>query len=157
MRVPGHTGNSTQLLTVSGAQSTDRDADTHPGTSAWRSRFQVEEADPGLSLCSLENTCLPNRGPTAEGDPAALPAQPGNAACRGTSPRASPLEHFSFRCCILGMKEERNLLFLVTLIGCVFIFPLQLSSTARLTHACTGGGLFVLSRRLGQEPHVHGE
>ena len=76
-------GNPTQLLTASGARSTDGDADVRPGTSAQRSGLRVEEADPGLPLRSLENTRLPNRGPAAQGNPAAFPVQAGDAACRG--------------------------------------------------------------------------
>lgn len=98
----------------------------------------MEGADPGLLLRSLENTRLPKRGATSQRNPAVSPVQAGDAVCRGNSPPASPLGHFSFWCQVLGMKEERNLLFLVTLIGCVFGFPLQPSSTAELTHACPG-------------------
>lgn len=127
--------NPTQLLTTSGAQSTDGDTDTCSGTSAQHSELWVEEADPGLRLRSLESTRLLNHGPAAWGNSAAFPVQAGNAACRGPSRPAAPLGRFIFRCHVLGMKEERNLFFLVTLIGHVFSFPLQPSSTARLTHA----------------------
>lgn len=154
-------GNPTQLLTASGAQSTDGDTDTCPGTSALCSGLWVEEADPGLLLCSLEHfvTRLPKCGPAAWGSPAAFPVQAGNVARGGTSPPASSLGHFSFRCPVLGMEEERNLLFLVTLISCVFGFPLQPSSTAGLTHACPvcPGEACLSHHTVGQEPRAHGE
>jgi len=149
-RVPGDAGNPTQLLTTSEAPSTSRDAHSRPSTSAPCSRSQVEQGDPGL----LSHTGLPKHGPAAWGDPAAFPAQAGSVTCRGTSAPTAPSGRFSFRCHVLGMKEEHNLLFLVTLISHV-LFSTSAPQHDQAHPRLPRGGLFVPSHRLGWEPHVH--